>query len=553
MKRSSPLSRRFALMALASALLAGCGNEAPKGPPQKAPLDVTVLTVKPSDTPVGFDFVGQTQSSREVEIRARIDGFLDKRLYTEGDLVRAGAPLFQMDRKPFEATLQSTKGQLAEQQATLDVAVANLARIRPLAEQNAVSKKDLDDAIGNEQKARASVIAAQGQVQTSTLNLGYTTIASPLTGLSSYAKVQEGTYISASNNLLTTVAQLDPIWVNFSISENEMLRYRDEAQRGLLRLPAENKFEIEVTLADGSVYPQRGRISFADPSYSKETGTFLVRSVIANPQGQLRPGQFVKVNVLGATRPNSILVPQRAVQQGAKSHFVWVVGKDDKAEQRLIEIGTWLGDDWFVSSGLHAGDRVVVDGVIRVAPGAPLKTSPYAPPAATAKAAPKAASAMSFEQEQATGAAAKRGAATAASAAAPAAATSEAKPTAPAAAAAAAAEGRQARVYFDLDSDVLSAQGAQALGPLARLLAADPALAADISGYTDRSGTGARNAQLARDRAKAVRAALIGQGARPEQTRLKSPASVLGGDELREARRVDVAIVAQRGTAPTKP
>jgi len=552
MNRSSPLSGRLALVALAGALLAGCGNEAAKGPPQKGPLDVTVLTVKPTDTAVGFDFVGQTQSSREVEIRARVDGFLDKRLYTEGDLVRAGQPLFQMDRKPFEATLQSTKGQLAEQQASLDVAVANLARIKPLAEQNAVSKKDLDDAIGNEQKARASVIAAQGQVQTSTLNLGYTTIASPLTGLSSYAKVQEGTYISASNNLLTTVAQLDPIWVNFSISENETLRYRDEAQRGLLRLPTDNKFEIEVTLADGSVYPQRGRISFADPSYSKETGTFLVRSVIANPQGQLRPGQFVKVNVLGATRPNSILVPQRAVQQGAKSHFVWVVGKDDKAEQRLIEIGTWLGDDWFVTSGLHSGDRVVVDGVIRVAPGAPLKVSPYVPPVATAKAAPKAASAMSFEQAQASGTAAQRAAATtSAPAKAPAAGAST--PEAKAPGAGTAADGQQARVYFDLDSDVLSAQGAQALGPLARLLAADPALAADITGYTDRSGTSARNAQLARDRAKAIRAALIGQGARPEQTRLKAPASVVGGDELREARRVDVAIVAQRGAPPSKP
>jgi len=539
--------RRLAIAALACALLTGCGNDAAKAPPPKAAVDVTVLTVKASDTPVGFDFVGQTQSSREVEIRARVDGFLDKRLYAEGDLVRTGQPLFQMDRKPFEASLQQAKGQLAEQQASLNVAIANLARIRPLADQNAVSKKDLDDAVGNEQRARAAVIASQGQVQTATLNLGYTTIASPLKGLSSYAKVQEGTYVSASNNLLTTVSQLDPIWVNFSISENETLRYRDEAQRGLLRLPADNKFEIEITLADGTVYPQRGRISFADPSYSKETGTYLVRSTLANPDGQLRPGQFVKVNVLGATRPNSILVPQRAVQQGAKSHYVWLVTKDDKAEQRAVDLGSWQGDNWFVTDGLRAGDRIVVDGAIRVAPGAALKVVPYAPPAVVAKAAPRAAAPMSIEREQTGGAASARRQA-AATPSTPPAATAGA-PRAPA------AEGsRLAKVYFDRDSDVLTAEGAQTLGPLARLLSSDTTLGAEVTGFADASGGSTRNLQLAKDRAKAVRAALVGQGARPEQVNLKAPARVTGGAEPKEARRVEAAVVARATPAPaTKP
>ncbi len=541
-----PVGWRVAMLALVGAVVAGCGNEAAKAPPAKPPVDVTVLTVKASDTPVGFDFVGQTQSSREVEIRARVDGFLDKRLYVEGDLVRANQPLFQMDRKPFEAVLQSARGQLAEQQAALDVAVANLARIKPLAEQNAVSKKDLDDAVGSEQKSRAAVIASQGQVQTATLNLGYTTIVSPLTGLSSYAKVQEGTYISASNNFLTTVAQLDPIWVNFSISENETLRYRDEAQRGLLRLPADNKFEIEVTLADGSVYPQRGRISFADPSYSKETGTFLVRSTIENPQGQLRPGQFVKVNVLGATRPDSILVPQRAVQQGAKSHYVWVVNKDDKAEQRIVEIGTWQGDDWFVTDGLRSGERVVVDGAIRVAPGAALKITPYAPTAVVAKVAAPAAAAMSIEREQSSGMAKPRLQPAAPPSAAPAPAGA-----APAAATGAAPNGgRLAKVYFEPASDVLTAEGAQALGPLARLLSSDPTLGADVTGFADATGVDARNIQLAKDRAKAVRAALVGQGARPEQVNLRAPAKVTGGADPKEARRVEAAVIARAAAAP---
>ena len=501
-------------------LLPGCGKEEAKAPPQRPPVDVTVMTVTARDTPVSFEFVGQTQSSREVEIRARVDGFLEKRLYVEGDLVRAGQPLFQIDRKPLAASLQSAKGELAQQQATLDVAVANLARIKPLAEQNAVSKKDLDDAIGSVQKARAAVIAAQGQVQTAELNLGYTTINSPLTGLSSYAKLQEGSYLSPSNSLLTYVAQLDPIWVNFSISENEFLRYRDEVQKGQLRLPKDNAFDIEVLLADGSVYPDRGHIGFADSSFSKETGTFLVRSVLSNPKTQLRPGQFVKVNVLGAIRPNSIVIPQRAVQQGAKSHFVWVVGKDSKAEQRPVIPGAWIGDDWFILDGLKNGDQIVVDGAIRVSPGAALKTTPYAPKVAPVSPPVRAAEPMSIEQEQ-TGT------------------PSKAAPKQPTPTKASMAP-NVAKVYFETDSDVLTPQGAQALGPLVRMLASDPDLAVDIAGHADKSGMSSHNTQLAKDRAKAVRAALIGQGVRPEQTRLAAPQVIADAADSHEARRVDV-------------
>jgi membrane fusion protein (multidrug efflux system) len=204
---------------------AGCTKEEPKRE-ARPPIDVTTVTIEPRDTPVAFDFVGQTQSSREVEIRARVDGFLERRVYTEGELVRAGQAMFLMDRKPFEAALQQARGELAQRQAQLDTAKANLARIGPLAEQNAVSKKDLDDAVGTYQSAEAQVLSAKGNVRAAELNLGYTTIASPLTGLSSFAKVQDGAYVNASNNLLTYVAQLNPIWVNYSVSENELLKYR---------------------------------------------------------------------------------------------------------------------------------------------------------------------------------------------------------------------------------------------------------------------------------------------------------------------------------------
>ena len=362
-------------LALGLLLTGGCSKEAP--PPRPNVVDVTAVTVQPQDAPVVYEFVGQTQSSREVEIRARVDGFLEKRVYTEGSVVKAGETLFLMDGKPFEATLQQARGELAQQQARLQVAEANLARVKPLAEQNAVSKKDLDDAIGNEKSTRAAVLAAEGSVRQAELNLSYATITSPLSGLSSFAKIQDGAYVNVANNLLTYVAQLDPMWVNFSVSENEHLRLRDAVSKGQIKLPPNQSFDVEVVLADGSVFQNRGKISFADPSFSKETGTFLVRSTFANPRGTLKPGQFVRVHVLGATRPGAILVPQRAVQQGAKSHFVWVVGKDGKAEQRVIETGAWSGDDWVIEQGLRAGEQVVVDGAIRVAKGAALKITPH--------------------------------------------------------------------------------------------------------------------------------------------------------------------------------
>ncbi|MEX5686207.1 MULTISPECIES: efflux RND transporter periplasmic adaptor subunit [Pseudomonas] len=331
------------------------------------------MTVTARNTPVTFEFVAQTQSSREVEIRARVAGFLEKRLYTEGDLVKSGQTLFQMDRKPFEASLLSAQGQLAQQQARWEVAKATLARVRPLAAQNAVSKMDLDNAVGDERQTRAAVLAAEGTVRTEQLNLSYTTISSPLTGLSSFAKKQEGSYVTpGESGLLTTVSQMDPIYVNFSLSENETLKYRDEIASGHLIFPLRSEFVVEVVLADGSVVPDRGRLNFAAPSYSQDTGTFLVRAVVANPNGQLRPGQFVRARAIGASRPNAIVVPQKAVLEGAKSHFVWVINAEGKPEQRVVEVGDWHGDDWFITQGLQAGERIVVDGAIRVTPGGPL-------------------------------------------------------------------------------------------------------------------------------------------------------------------------------------
>ncbi|SAK66385.1 efflux RND transporter periplasmic adaptor subunit [Caballeronia ptereochthonis] len=393
--------RFVSVAAVALLSLAACKKPPPEA--QKPAVDVTVVTVAAQSTPVDFEFTAQTQSSREVEIRARVDGFLEKRMYTEGALVESGQVMFLMDKRPFEAALQTAKGALAQQQARLFVTQQNLSRVKPLAAMNALSKKDLDDAVGNEKQAEAAVISAQGEVQTAQLNLSYTTIRSPLKGLSSFARVQEGSYVTPTQSgLLTYVYQLDPMWVNFSISENELLTYREQIHKGQLHFPPDNRFDVTIIQADGSIYPQTGRIDFTNPAFSTETGTFLVRAVFANPKGTLRPGQFVKARVTGAVRPNAILVPQRAVLQGAKSHFVWVLDGQSKPHQRVIEVGEWHGDDWFVTNGLRAGERVIVDGAIRVSADSQIRVT-SAPAGNAAPASAPAAMSGSGVQEASLG------------------------------------------------------------------------------------------------------------------------------------------------------
>ncbi len=382
---------RWLLMTLAAAtLLAACGK-----PEQKAearpPIEVTVTTVAPRDTPVSYEYVGQTQSSHQVQIRARVDGFLDKRVYSEGSMVKAGEVMFRQDPRPLQAQLDAAKGALAEQEARLQTANDNLAQVKPLAALKALSQKDLDDATGGQQAAAAAVQTARANVETARLNLSYTTITAPVSGLSSFARVQDGAYVSGANSLLTYVEQVDPVWVNFTLSENDLLGIRSEQQKGRLRLPPKESYEVEVVLADGSVYPRKGRITFANADYNTQTGTFLLRATLPNPEGALRPGQFVRVRVLGAVRTNAILVPQQAVLQGAKGHFVMVVDKEGKAQIRGVQVGQWYGDDWFITAGLQTGDVVVTDGVARLSPGAAVKVvdaSAKADGAATKAAAP---------------------------------------------------------------------------------------------------------------------------------------------------------------------
>ena len=363
-----PFHKTAALLTLI-VLLGGCAN--PEAPPPPLP-EVTVMQVQPKDTPVTFEFVGITQSSQQVEVRARVNGFLDERLYTEGSIVKEGELMFKMDRKPFKAQLAAVQGALTQQKARLWTAQANLKRIKPLAEANALSKRDRDEAMGRVNAAAAAVEMANADVVTAELNLGYTIIYAPVTGVSSFARIQNGAYVNQSSGLLTYVAQLDPIWVDFSISEDQFLRFRKEKKRGRLRTQ-KLVLPVEIVMADGSVYPESGRLFFRDANYSTETGTFLLRATFPNPSDVLRPGQFVRVRVKGAIRPKAILVPQKAVLQSAKGFFVWIVDKDGKAQTRNVEVGDWKGDDWFVFNGLSAGDSVITDGIIRLSAGKSVK------------------------------------------------------------------------------------------------------------------------------------------------------------------------------------
>ena len=356
-------------------LVVGCKKEKISVAPIQT-IEVTAVKVEPHDVPITFEWVAQTESSRQVDIRARVEGILEKRVYKEGAIVQEGQVMFEMERKPFEARLDAAKANLGQEDARLANAQQTLERVQGLSERNVVSRQNLDDATNSERAAAAAVEAAKAKVAEAELNLGYTTIRAPITGLSSFATKHDGSYIGAgADSMLTYVAALDPMRINFSVSENQVLRIREEVKAGRLVVPSDNSFDVEVLLADGRVHPQKGEVTFSDLAFSRETGTFLVRAEVPNPEGDLRPGQFVRARLLGSVRPKAILVPKRAVLQGAQGSFVWVVGPDGKAELRPLELGDWHGDEWFVNEGLRGGEMVVVDGGIKIQPGATLKVA----------------------------------------------------------------------------------------------------------------------------------------------------------------------------------
>ncbi|NOR23426.1 MAG: efflux RND transporter periplasmic adaptor subunit, partial [Desulforhopalus sp.] len=331
------------------------------------------------------------------------NGFLEKILYKEGDVVKEGQKMFLMDQKPFIAQVEAMEGALANTKARLWTSRANLKRVKPLAKLDAASKSDLDNAIGSVQSAEAAVHEAKARLDQAQLNLGYTVIKSPVTGVSGDSKVRAGAYLSVGpGGDLSYVSQLDPIWVEFSVSQNQLARSRQEIKAGRLTPPPNDEYTVEVYLSDKR-YPHIGKMSFVDPTFNSETGTFLIKADLANPDALLRPGMFVKAVLQGAKRPNTLIVPQRAVQQTPNGHVIWVVGSGNKAEKRPVIVGIWVGKDWVIEKGLKPKEKVITDGFMRLAPGMPVKivTTPVAESkeVASSKDAKKETSSKAAEKE----------------------------------------------------------------------------------------------------------------------------------------------------------
>jgi len=368
--------RRAAAGTLACGLvLAGCSDE-PGSLPAASARPVGVIEVAAADRPVTFDYAGRTASSQRVEIRPRVTGYLDAIDYQEGTFVDEGDVLFRIDPKPFEARLRGARAELSQQQARLDNARALLARVEPLVEARAVAQKEADDARALVAESAAAVEAASSRVFEAELELGYATITTPVTGIAGAARFRQGALVGGSAEPLTEVARIDPIWVEFSVAEGTLLAARRSTENRQIELPRDQAFDVRLTLADGTAHPETGRISFADAQISERTGTLLLRAEVPNPDAVLRPGQFVTVHLDGAVRPAAIAVPQSAVQQGPKGPFAWVVGSGSTAERRPLRVGSWDGEAWIVHEGLFEGDRVIVSGVVGLAPGSPVQVRP---------------------------------------------------------------------------------------------------------------------------------------------------------------------------------
>jgi membrane fusion protein (multidrug efflux system) len=382
------LVRSLATLAglLAAALLVGCeqgGANTPASNPAAAGIPARVLQVAPQRVPIVLEAVGQVQGSKEVEVRARVSGILLKRLYNEGDFVREGAPLFQIDPVPYQIALAQANAQIAQERARQEQTRREAARLKTLAEEKAISQKEFDDAMSAQKLSDATLQAAEANLRQAELNLSYTRVTAPVSGVAGRMARSEGSLVTAGqdSSLLTTMNQVDPIWVRFSLSESDLAKLPDK------RLDRIKSAEVRLALPDGSPYPLKGRLNFAATQIDPRLATQELRAEFGNPGVRLLPGQFVRVQVAAGERDNVFLVPQTAVIQTEKAFLVFTLDKENKAAARPVQVGSWVGSDWMILSGLNAGDRVILDNLLKVRPGAAV--SPQSP--AEAKAAAPAA------------------------------------------------------------------------------------------------------------------------------------------------------------------
>jgi len=346
-------------------------RRAPSAPAAPPPSEVSVLTVVPETVAARYEYVGQAEASRSVEVRSQVTGVIVARPYAEGTDVGKGTLLFRIDPTTYEAAYRSA-------QARLENAERNLARLKSLLASRAVAQKDADD-------AQTAFDQAQAAVDQTKKDYDDTFVRSEITGRVGRARLELGGRVTGPGDLLTTVEQVDPIYVNFSPSDQDILRWRRDAATGQLLMP--HAMSVQVVLADGTVLTDAGKLNFVDLALQPETGTQQLRAVLPNPKHVLLPGQFVRVRLLGLKIPNAIMVPQRAVQQGLSGAFVYVVA-DAKVAVRNVVATSWDAGSWLIAEGLQTGDRVIVDGVQTAAPGAPVKAVAYQPAADSAARVP---------------------------------------------------------------------------------------------------------------------------------------------------------------------
>lgn len=383
------------VLATSALWLAACGPQQSGGPGGGAPgapggaggpppaMPVAVKAVEQQQVPVTIEAVGQAEGSREVEVRARVSGLIERQLYQEGERVKAGAPLFVIERAPYEIALAQARAALAQETARAEQARHEAKRLAPLAQAQAISQREYDEAVATQRALEASLQLAQARVREAELNLSYTTVNAPIAGITGRAQKSLGSLVApGADSLLTTVVQTDPVWVRFSFSseEQERLQRMDAAQR--------RQAQVRLLDAKGQPLPVTGRLNFAGSTVDPRLGTIALRAEFPNPKLEILPGQFVRAQVVLGAQPG-FLVPQAAVMQGEQGRMVWTV-REGKATPTPVEVGGWAGADWIVRSGLQAGDQVIVNNLMKLRPGAPVAPQAAAAPAAASAPAPAA-------------------------------------------------------------------------------------------------------------------------------------------------------------------
>ncbi len=381
--------RLFALACAATLTLSACKKAEQQAAPP--PPEVGVVDAKPQTLPLQRELVGRLSPYRSADVRARVAGVLQKRVYEEGSTVKEGQVLFLIDPAPLQASLSSAEAALASARASYANARATANRARSLAPQSYVSKSDLDNAEATERSAAAAVQQAQAAVATARINLGYARVTAPIAGQAGKQQVTEGALVGQGDvTLLTTVDQIDPLYVNFSMTADELSALRAAQDKGAVALAGDGKTTVQVNLPDGTPYAQEGTLDFSSTTVDAATGTVSLRAQLPNPNHILLPGSFVSFKANLGERNNAFLLPQQAVQRDTQGGYVLVVGKDGKVVRKNVTLDNQQGGNWLISSGLAAGDQVIVSGVQKVKEGAPATAKPWQPDAAKPAAAPAA-------------------------------------------------------------------------------------------------------------------------------------------------------------------